>query len=87
MRDFKRGGRFHWSLNGHAPCGAFRLPTADEGLVTRDEERRLAGREPMFATPCDVCTPVREAYFKFLRNGGSMQGWDICPNPDREDAA
>jgi hypothetical protein len=33
--------------------------------------------------PCEVCAEKRTAYLALLRNGGSMQGWDIRPNLPR----
>lgn len=80
MREFIRDKMIHWQLNGDAPCGAVPYPVLGKGTT-------LFGWRPpptpLFPENCPICIPTRTAYFKLLRNGGSMSGWDIKPNEDR----
>ncbi len=80
-QDFITDGLFHWRMNGEAPCGAVPYPELGKGTT-------LFGWRPptfVFPEPCPICTPTKEKYFKLLRNGGSMSGWDIRPNEDRDE--
>jgi hypothetical protein len=83
MREFITEGMNHWQRNGESPCGAVPYPELGEGTT-------LFGWSPprfVFPQDCPICIPTRTSYFKLLRNGGSMSGWDIRPNEDREDAS
>lgn len=85
MIDFIRGGLIHFSNGGHSPCGSAPMPKGTPLQIFL-----WYGIEPepfVFPEPCPICTPIRDRYFKFLKNGGSMSGWDIRPNEDREDAS
>lgn len=79
MREFVRDGLIHWQHSGSSPCGAVPYPKLGEGTT-------LFGWRPpvcVFPQNCPICIPTKEKYFKLLRNGGSMQWWDIKPNEDR----
>ena len=86
MRDFLRGGLLHWERHGESPCGARPVETAKTNMwhaALEAVERRLPPERIHDITDCPVCIPAKCAYFKLLRNGGTMQGWDIRPNADR----